>query len=140
MVNDVLLASDTGSPSVLVLLDLTTAFDTIDHPILIARLEKLVGLSGNVLSWFKSYLSNRLQYEDDSSALSEVTCGVPQGSVIGPILFALYMLPLGAVVHRHEVNFHCYADDTQLYLSLKPGDTSTVNVLTACLADIQQWM
>uniref|UniRef100_A0AAZ1Y2P9 Reverse transcriptase domain-containing protein n=1 Tax=Oreochromis aureus TaxID=47969 RepID=A0AAZ1Y2P9_OREAU len=96
--NDLLMASDSGLISVLVLLDLSAAFDTVDHNILLERLEHAVGITGTALQWFVSYLSNRLQFvhvNGESSSHTKVNYGVPQGSVLGPILFTLYMLPLG---------------------------------------------
>ena len=141
--NDLLMASDEGLVSVLVLLDLSAAFDTIDHQILIQRLEYLIGIKGTALRWFESYLLDRSQFvhvNDESSVHSKVNHGVPQGSVLGPILFTLYMLPLGNIIREHSINFHCYADDTQLYLSMKPGETNQLIKLQACLTDIKNWM
>ncbi|XP_025756457.1 uncharacterized protein LOC112842973, partial [Oreochromis niloticus] len=141
--NDLLMASDSGLISVLVLLDLSAAFDTVDHNILLERLEHAVGITGTALQWFVSYLSNRLQFvhvNGESSSHTKVNYGVPQGSVLGPILFTLYMLPLGSIIRRHSINFHCYADDTQLYLSMKPGITDQLVKLQECLKDIKTWM
>uniref|UniRef100_A0A669EKP4 Reverse transcriptase domain-containing protein n=1 Tax=Oreochromis niloticus TaxID=8128 RepID=A0A669EKP4_ORENI len=141
--NDLLMASDSGLISVLVLLDLSAAFDTVDHNILLERLEHAVGITGTALQWFVSYLSNRLQFvhvNGESSSDTKVNYGVPQGSVLGPILFTLYMLPLGSIIRRHSINFHCYADDTQLYLSMKPGNTHQLVKLQECLKDIKTWM
>ena len=141
--NDLLTASDNGLLSVLVLLDLSAAFDTIDHRILLQRLEHLIGIKGIALSWFKSYFSDRLQFvhvNDQSSMHTKVRHGVPQGSVLGPILFTLYMLPLGNIIRKHSINFHCYADDTQLYLSMKPDELNQLTKLQACLKDIKTWM
>lgn len=98
--NDLLLTVDSGYSVVLVLLDLTAAFDTVNHNILLSRLEHVVGLKGTVLSWFKSYLSERsfsVAMGQHSSASAPIYCGVPQGSVLGPALFSLYMLPLGLI-------------------------------------------
>uniref|UniRef100_A0A8C5DKA4 Reverse transcriptase domain-containing protein n=1 Tax=Gouania willdenowi TaxID=441366 RepID=A0A8C5DKA4_GOUWI len=141
--NDLLWASDEGRLSVLVLLDLSAAFDTIDHYILLERLEKLLGITGTALNWFKSYLSDRYQFvhvNNRSSVYTKVSYGVPQGSVLGPILFCIYMIPLGNVMRKYSVNFHCYADDTQLYVSMKPGETNQLSKLEACLKDIRAWM
>ena len=141
--NDLLMASDKGLISVLVLLDLSAAFDTIDHQILLQRLEHQIGIKGTALSWFKSYFLDRSQFvhvNDESSMQTKVCHGVPQGSVLGPLLFSLYMLPLGNIIRNHSINFHCYADDTQLYLSIKPDATNQLTKLQACLKDIKSWM
>ncbi len=126
--NDLLLSSDRGCISLLVLLDLSAAFDTIDHNILLNRLENYVGIR----AWFKSYLSDRHQFvavNDEVSYQSQVQYGVPQGSVLGPLLFTLYML-----------SFHCYADDTQLYISSRPEETYQFAKPTECIVAIKNWM
>ncbi len=109
--HDLLLSSDRGCISLLVLLDLSAAFDTINHNILLNRLENFVGISGSALAWFKSYLSDRHQFvavNEEVSYRSQVQYGVPQGSVLGPLLFTLYMLPLGNIIRKHGVSVHCH--------------------------------
>ncbi len=140
--NDLLLSSDRGSIS-LVLLDLNAAFDTIDYNILLNRLENFVGIRGSALAWFKSYLSDHHQFvavNEEVSYRSQEQYGVPQGSVLGPLLFTLYMLPLGNIIRKHGVSFHCYADDTQLYISSRPGETHQIEKLMECIVDIKNWM
>uniref|UniRef100_A0A8C6UE42 Reverse transcriptase domain-containing protein n=1 Tax=Neogobius melanostomus TaxID=47308 RepID=A0A8C6UE42_9GOBI len=142
--NDLLVAADQGSPSLLLLLDLSAAFDTVDHTILLHRLQHFIGISHTALQWFRSYLTDRVEYVVLGGARSRphtVTCGVPQGSVLGPTLFSIYMLPLGHIISRHGVAFHCYADDTQLYVRLDPtSPTSSLPTLTACLEETKAWM
>ncbi len=101
------------------LLDLSAAFDTIDHNILLNRLENYVGIRGSALAWFKSYLSDHHQFvavNEELSYQSQVRYGVPQGSVLGTLLFTLYMFPLGGIIRKPGVSFYFYADDTQLYI------------------------
>uniref|UniRef100_A0A3P8PY01 Reverse transcriptase domain-containing protein n=1 Tax=Astatotilapia calliptera TaxID=8154 RepID=A0A3P8PY01_ASTCA len=143
VLNDLRCNWDAQKLSVLVLLDLSAAFDTVDHAILLNRLKYMVGLSGAVHNWFTSYLSDRsfmVSMDTCSSNIHKMTCGVPQGSVLGPVLFNLYMLPLGSVIRRHGVNFHSYADDTQLYISVSPDDTRPMDALFNCILDIRSWM
>ena len=141
--NDIALSVDAGNPAVLVLLDLTAAFDTLDHAVLVSRLEQHVGIHGTALRWFKSYLANRsfsVVIGDHCSSAASLPCGVPQGSILGPILFSLYMLPLGSIIKNHNLSFHFYADDLQIYLPMCPNDTSALTTLLDCISDIKQWL
>ena len=98
--------STNGSGVFLVLLDLSAAFDTVDHTILLSFLENHIELKGTVLQMFHSYLSDRSQRISVNNALSDVaglSYGVPQGSVLGPIEFCMYTLPLGAILRHHKL-------------------------------------
>ena len=141
--NDLLLTLDAGDSSILVLLDLSAAFDTVDHGLLLSRLESWVGLGGSALNLLRSYLSERtfsVVFGNTSSSSARLSCGVPQGSILGPLLFSIYMLPLGHIIQKHNIHFHCYADDTQLYVPLTSSDPTSLASLMACLADIQCWI
>ena len=116
VVNDILSQNDGGKVTVLVLLDLSAAFDTINHSILLKRLSSSIGVSGTALQWFSSYLSGRTQKVSCNGQLSSAApleCGIPQGSVLGPLLFSIYTAPLGNIIRSRDVSFHFNADDTQ---------------------------
>jgi hypothetical protein len=142
--NDIICSMDKGLVTALVFLDLSAAFDTVDHNILLHRLENWFGLSGLALSWFASYLNPRTQavtIGNTKSRETSLSCGVPQGSVLGPLLFSLYTVPLGALLTDHSVNYHMYADDTQLYISFNyPSYTTPLKQLSTVVDKIQTWM
>ena len=143
--NEVHLSLARGEPTALVLLDLSATFDTIDHSILLSYLKSWFGLGGTVLKWFASYLGDHCQVVKIGSTLSELSkliYGVPQGSVLGPLLFSLYTTPLSKIIRLHpHINFHFYADDTQLYIHLSHKNASAALArLNACLLDVQRWM
>ena len=127
--NDLLRAVDTHGRAILILLDLSAAFDTIDHQRLLHTLESSFGIKGKVKYRFQSYLTGRTQtaqIKKSTSEPHELKYGVPQGSVLGPILFTIYTTPLGQLIMRHGLTCHLYADDTQLYLAFKPSEPSSI--------------
>ena len=125
-------------------MDLSAAFDTIDHTILIHRLTSWFGITGTALSWFKSYLLSRSSIVSTSghkSSSFSASCGVPQGSVLGPLLFIMYTTPLSSLISNSSVNHHLYADDTQLYLSFSPlSYASNIIQLQSVIAQVSSWM
>ena len=135
VVNDLFQASESGCVSILSLLDLSAAFDTTDHNILITRLRSTFSCSSTVLDWFISYLSCRTQsvFVGHESTPSVLKCGVPQGSVLGPHLFTLYTHPLSAVICQSGLSYHFFADESQLHKSSVPSDFP---VLACCLKDM----
>jgi hypothetical protein len=142
--NDLLVALDNGDVSVLALLDLSAAFDTVDHEILLKTLKFHFGISGAVLSWIQSYLSNRTQVvsiNDCTSDPVDLVFGVPQGSVLGPVLFVMYTKPLLTLIDRHTISNQSFADDTQLYRSSSPLMVqAAVRELQTCISDVRDWM
>ena len=144
MMNDILHALDNSDVNVVTLLDLSAAFDTIDHNILCQRLEHLYGISGTPLNWFRTYLSNRTQTVTINNKLSQPTLlnyGVPQGFVLGPILFILYTKPLTTLIRRQSISNQSFADDTQLHDSWRPDQIGiSVQGMQDCISDVKTWM
>ena len=125
-------------------LDLSAAFDTIDHEILLHRLHNMFGFADTVLSWFQSYLENRTQIvvvHGKHSIPASLHYGVPQGSVLGPILFILYTQSLSNVIQHYPVFHQMYADDTQIYKSCRPSEiVDTVHSIEQCISNVKTWM
>ena len=143
VVNDLFLSLNKGNISVLALLDFSTAFDTIDHPILVVRLHTDFGFTDTVLQWFSSYLTERTHYislSNHCSAFTHVHSGVPQGSVLGPILFTMYIKPLSAIIDSHSIIHHSFADDLQLQMSAHPDRISELlHSMQSCISDVKAW-
>ena len=124
VVNDLLLAVGEGKLSVLVLLHISAAFDTIDHDILLHR-QHIFSIQGIVLTWFQILSHLKISYCFNSWYSfwpNRFCCGIPHGSVVGPILFILYTQPLTSVILKHPVSHMLYADDTQVYKSFDLND------------------
>ena len=142
--NDLLIMMDKKTNVVLLLLDLSAAFDTINHDLLINKLTKLYGISDVVLTWLKSYLSDRtfkVVVNGVSSSYCELSIGVPQGSILGPLLFIMYTRDLEKVITKYGFAVHLYADDTQVYFVF---DVHSANpdllAVRKCFQDIKIWM
>jgi len=123
----------------LVLLDLSAAFDTVDHGILLERLQVTFGVGNSALAWFRSYLAGRRQHVvcgGKRSALTDVICGVPQGSVLGSILS-----DLASIIAEHGLSVHQYADDSQIYGSCQSDATASLsNTVSQCVDSTSNWM
>ena len=132
---------DTGSSTVLVSLNLSAAFDTLEHSVLLNRLQNSFGITGLALAWFQSYLSDCHQFGGGSRS-SETPCcmDVAQGSVLGPMLFSLYIAPIAHIVSSFGLLKQQYADDTQLYVAIsKDNHFLALNQLEHCLVILHTW-
>ena len=144
--DDIICAVGKKKAVLVVLLDLSAAFDTVEHSVLLDTLQSL-GIDGSVLSWSESYLCDRSQQVTISGKKSEgrkLFCGVPQGSVLGPLLFTIYTSSLGKLLRDLDMPYHLYADDSQLYIcfeSSSPEDTvDTVERMEKCMSLVRKWM
>ena len=146
--NDILSALDSDSDSsvILLMLDLSAAFDTIDHDILLSRLCNVYGINGNALDWFRSYLTGRIQrivIEDSVSVDQELDFGVPRGSVLGPRIYCMYTKPVSDIIQRHGLSHHSYADDTHLYMTINHSNNDLRDGLARIelyVSKIREWM
>ena len=147
MTDDINREIQAGKIVIVVLLDLSAAFDTIDHDILLEKLLRDYGISGKAFDWMQSYLQNRsfcVKIGDTFSSLLELLFGVPQGSLLGPILFILYIKALQMIAAKYGIDIQLYADDSQLYISFHPSRPSELadvrDRTNSCLAEIKSWM
>ncbi len=121
---------------------MSAAFDTVNHQILPSTLSSL-DITGIPLLWFESYLTGRsfkVAWGGEVSKAHQLVTGVPQGSVLGPLLFSTYTTSLGPIIQAHGFSYHFYTDGTQLYLSFRPDDPKVAARISGCLADISVWM
>jgi len=136
-------AADNKQVTVLIGLDLSAAFNTVDHQIILDRLQTKFGVTGIPLFWLKSYLDSRTQFikmVQHQSPVIGLEVDVPQGSVLGPLLFAVFCSPVANVITDNGVQYHHYADDTQLHVGMRANNTAAgLSVLAACTADVRQW-
>ena len=129
---------------------MSAAFDTLDHATLLHRLEHTFGLSGFVISWIRSYLTDRSSFvkiDSSSSPSTTISTGVPQGSVLGPLLFVLFISPVANVINpdlsetSNLVSFHQYADDTQLYIGTNASTlVHQVASIESCTQRVHNWL
>jgi hypothetical protein len=143
MLNEAFLAIDKSMVLPLVLLDLTAAFDVVDHELLLTKCLKF-GICDSAHQWLTCYLFGRNQRVSclgQKSQFVELQCGVPQGSILGPLLFSIFISDISTVIDRHLMKHVIYADDLQIYTSSQTANISdTIVEMEACLSDIQQWL
>ena len=143
VLSEVYAASDSGKLSLLCLLDQSAAFDVVDHGILLRRLEHCFGLTGLVLAWMRSYLTGRTQYVcfNGMSEVTVVDFGVPQGSVLGPLLYILYTAEIYGIIEEFGLKVHGYADDLQIFEHVFPQDVDDlVRRFQSCIDAVMSWM
>jgi len=139
--NDALIAADKGMVTIVVLLDYSAAFDTVDHQVMLHVLETKYGISGSALEWHRSYLCGRscsVSYGGTTAAETDLHCSLPQGSSLGPLKFIMYAAQLHDIVHQHGVQLHSFADDSQLVRHTYVRDIAVAKQdMVQCIADIE---
>ena len=142
--NDILESIDSWKITILTALDMSAAFDTLDHATLFHRLEHTFCLSGFVISWIQSYLFSRSSFvkiDSSSSPLTTILTGVPQGPVLGSLLFVLFISPIANIINPGQVSFHQYADDTQLYIGANSSSlVSQIASIESCTLRVHDWI
>ena len=145
--NDILMNQNEQCSTALVAIDLSAAFDLVNHSIFLERLYTYYGISGTALEWFRSYLSGRTQSVVITGVHSKekmLDHGVPQGSILGAILYTLYIRAISHILEHHRVLYHTHADAIQLYVKFDRESPSgmqiAINRLEDCLLDVSHWM
>jgi len=143
ILNDAYSNIDKGQSTLMVAVDLSSAFHTVEHSVLLTRLENSFGMTGVAREWIASYLADLKQFVrvgSEACAATSCSCGVLQASVLCPLLFVAYICPVVSVATQFGVSLHQYADDTQLYIALSKSDMNTsVDKLQNCLSTVHLW-
>ena len=147
LTDDVIADADKNNIVAMLLLDLSAAFDAIDHSMLLNKLKDVYGLKDSALKWFQTYLSNRsfsVRINESNSSIEIILYGVPQGSILGPILFVLYTKELSAIALKYNINLRLYADDSTVYVKLDPKNMDEIHAVITktelCLSEMGIWM
>ena len=146
--SDILCNMDQQKVTILTLLDLSAAFDTVDYGIMNKLFDQKFCISGSAAGWFNSYLCGRQQsvlINGVTSKKFDLNCGVPQGSCAGPVTFLSYISSLYGVIADHSINVGGYADDNQLYSAFSPSadgsaEAGAVEMMNNCIQDVRTWM
>jgi len=142
VVNDIQRAAGNGQSTALLALDTSSAFDAVDHATLTDLAPTVFGIHDVASDWLRFFVTERTQqiaFGSEKSAVFPCASGVPQGLVLGPILFGMYMSPVNDVIFQDYVQYHQFADDMQLYVSLNSTDIGTLSDIESCASDVSRW-